>query len=133
MLDETASFVISSSTDGLVTIHDIKTKLLMAKAECGDLTTGMCISQDKRFLLTASSEGAIYCWRLPMRLKEELSMRSPKHLKRKEGFSQTSENSLEESQKYIPAQRRHTISPIPRVAAITSLKFKVPTLKQEDR
>ena len=65
MMDKSAQFIVASCTDKFVTIRDTVNGNLIVKATCGELTTGMCFSADSRYLITASSDGSIYFWRLP--------------------------------------------------------------------
>jgi WD40 repeat protein len=38
---------------------------LLCRAQCGEITTGMCFSHNGKHLVTASSLGVIYIWKLP--------------------------------------------------------------------
>lgn len=38
---------------------------LICKAQCGELTTGLTFSENGKHLITTSSLGVIYVWKLP--------------------------------------------------------------------
>lgn len=65
MIDETGSVLVTSGTDKCLNIFDTETGSHLCKAQCGELTTGMCFSQNGRHLITTSCIGVIYIWKLP--------------------------------------------------------------------
>lgn len=65
MTDDLGLLVATSSTDKQLCIFESESGQLLAKANCGELTTGMCFSQNGRHLITTSSIGVIYIWKLP--------------------------------------------------------------------
>jgi WD40 repeat protein len=46
---------------------------LLCRAQCGEITTGMCFSQNGKHLVTTSSLGVIYVWKLPDEVHKLLS------------------------------------------------------------
>lgn len=63
-LDQSETFLITSSTDKHFSLQDMLSGSIVFKGTCGDTTTCAKISMDNRYLITASSEGCIYFWRL---------------------------------------------------------------------
>lgn len=64
-LDDTGEIAMSSNTAKQLTIFEAKTGKVICKATCGELITGMCISENGKHLITTSSTGVIYIWSLP--------------------------------------------------------------------
>jgi hypothetical protein len=48
-----------------VTIYEAATGNLICRNSCGEITTAMCLSTNYKHLITASSEGVIYVWKMP--------------------------------------------------------------------
>jgi WD40 repeat protein len=65
MLDEYGLVAVTSGTDKQIMLFDTETGRLLCKANCGEITTGMSFSTNYRHLITTSSLGVIYIWRLP--------------------------------------------------------------------
>lgn len=64
LLDQTETFLISSSTDKFFSVQDMLSGMLVTKGTCGETTTAIKLSLDNKYLITTSSEGCIYFWRL---------------------------------------------------------------------
>jgi hypothetical protein len=45
---------------------------LISRFSCGEITTAMCLSTNLKHLITTSSEGVIYIWKLPDILSKAL-------------------------------------------------------------
>lgn len=71
-IDDLASIVISSSTDKYVSIYEGATGQLISRFTCGEITTAMCMSSNLKHLITTSSDGIIYIWKLPEALSKAL-------------------------------------------------------------
>lgn len=65
MLDPTASYVFSSSTEKSVTLFETETGQAIAKCSSGEITTGIVLSTNARHLITTSDKGCIYVWKMP--------------------------------------------------------------------
>ena len=65
ILDPTGTVAATSSTDRQISIFESETGKLLCKAQCGEITTGMCFSQNGKHLISTSSLGVIYIWKLP--------------------------------------------------------------------
>ena len=65
MISDNAKVAVSSTTDKQVTLFDTQTGRVLCKAYCGELTTGIIFSENGKHLITTSSVGVIYVWRLP--------------------------------------------------------------------
>jgi WD40 repeat protein len=55
-----------------VSIFETYSGKLLCKATCGEITTGMCFSQNGKHLITTSSIGVIYIWKLPENVSSKL-------------------------------------------------------------
>lgn len=71
-MDDLASIVVASSTDKYVSIYEGASGALISRFTCGEITTAMCMSTNFRHLITTSSDGIIYIWRLPEILTKAL-------------------------------------------------------------
>ena len=65
MLDQQGKVAVTSTTDKQLAIFDCQSGKLLCKAQCGELTTGLIFSENGRHLITTSSLGVIYVWKLP--------------------------------------------------------------------
>jgi len=65
ILDATGTVAATSSTDRQISLFESGTGKLLCKAQCGEITTGMCFSQNGKHLISTSSLGVIYIWKLP--------------------------------------------------------------------
>ena len=65
ILDPTGTVSATSSTDRQISLFESGTGKLLCKAQCGEITTGMSFSQNGKHLITTSSLGVIYIWKLP--------------------------------------------------------------------
>lgn len=65
IIDETGQVIVTSGTDKQLNLFEAETGNLLCKASCGELTTGMCFSQNGKHLITTSCIGVIYIWKLP--------------------------------------------------------------------
>ncbi len=63
-LDRSGTFLLTASSDKYVTIFDMLNGNVVCKTTCGDVTTSMCLTLDNQYLITTSSEGHIYFWKL---------------------------------------------------------------------
>lgn len=70
LVDSNAGVVISSSTDKFVTIYEAATGNVICRTTCGEITTAMCLSTNCKHLITSSSDGVVYVWRLPEGLQK---------------------------------------------------------------
>ena len=59
-----------------MSLFEAESGQLLCKAQCGELTTGMCFSQNGRHLITTSSIGVIYIWKLPESVTKLLNRHS---------------------------------------------------------
>lgn len=73
MIDEGGGVAVTSSTDKQLMLFDAGSGKLLCRAQCGEITTGMCFSQNGKHLVTTSSVGVIYIWKLPESVKKILS------------------------------------------------------------
>lgn len=65
VIDQNAGVIISSSTDKFVTIYEAATGNVICRTTCGEVTTALCLSTNLKHLITTSTDGIIYIWRLP--------------------------------------------------------------------
>lgn len=65
IIDDTGQVVVASGTDKQLCIFEADSGQLLCKALCGEITTGMCFSQNGKHLITTSSIGVVYVWKLP--------------------------------------------------------------------
>ena len=65
MLDENGKVAVSSTTDKQLMIFETQSGKLLAKAQCGEIITSMCFTENNRHILTTSSQGVIYIFKLP--------------------------------------------------------------------
>ena len=72
LTDPYAGVVISSSTDKYVTVYEAATGNVICRTTCGEITTALCLSSNFRHLITTSTDGIIYIWRLPENLTKAL-------------------------------------------------------------
>ena len=75
MLDKSETFLISASTDKYITIQDTLSGVLVSKATVGELITSLKLSLDNKHLITTSSEGSIYFWRLNEQVTRAMNQR----------------------------------------------------------
>jgi len=59
------SLIVASCTDKQVSLIEAATGNIVGKLTCGEMTTAMALTANKKHLITASTEGIIYVWRLP--------------------------------------------------------------------
>lgn len=81
MLDPWGSIAVTSQTDKQLLLFEVESGKLLCKVQCGELTTGMCFSNNNRHLITTSSLGVIYIWKLPESIQKLLNknvVKSPK-------------------------------------------------------
>lgn len=64
ILDWSATFLIAASTDKFITIFDMLNGNVVSKTSCGEITTGITLTFDCKTLITTSSDGCIYFWKL---------------------------------------------------------------------
>ena len=72
LIDKYASVVVSSSTSKRVSIYEAATSQPICKAQCGQVTTAMCFSNNLRNLITSTEDGLIFIWKLPELLVKSL-------------------------------------------------------------
>lgn len=72
VIDPNAGVIISSSTDKYVTIYEAATGNVICRTTCGEVTTALCLSTNLKHLITTSTDGIIYIWRLPEQLSKAL-------------------------------------------------------------
>jgi WD40 repeat protein len=65
MLDEGGKIAVTSCTDRQILIFETESGKLLAKASSGEITTGMCFTDNKKHIITTSSQGVIYIFKLP--------------------------------------------------------------------
>jgi len=65
--------IVSTCTDKQVTIFEAATGNQVCKTTCGELTTSLGITPNLKHLVTASSEGIIFVWKLPDSLQRALT------------------------------------------------------------
>lgn len=75
LLDRSETFLISASTDKFFTIQDTLSGTLVTKGTCGEQTTAIKLSLDNKYLITTSSEGCIYFWRLNDQITRSMNQR----------------------------------------------------------
>lgn len=64
-LDITFTYIATSNNDKSISIKDFGNGELIAILSPGDITTGMCFSNNCKKLITTTSEGCIIIWKLP--------------------------------------------------------------------
>lgn len=64
MIDEEGKIAATSTTDKQLMLFEVQTGKLLAKAQCGEIITGMCFTDNKRHLIVTSSQGVIYIFKL---------------------------------------------------------------------
>ena len=70
MLDDNGQVAVTSTTDRQIILFEAQSGKLLGKAQCGELTTGMCFSENGKHLITTSSLGVIYIWALPQSISK---------------------------------------------------------------
>ena len=75
LMDRSETFLISASSDKFFTIQDMISNTLITRGTCGEITTGIALSLDNRYLITSSSEGWIYFWRLNDQITKAMNAR----------------------------------------------------------
>lgn len=73
MLDERGRVAATSTTDKQLMLFDTQAGKLLAKAQCGEIITGMCYTDNFRHLVTTSHQGVIYIFKLPESVTQLLS------------------------------------------------------------
>ena len=73
MMDDFGTVAVTSCTDRQVMLFEVESGKLLCKAQCGEITTGMCFSENGKHLLTTSSLGVIYVWKLPEQVVDILN------------------------------------------------------------
>jgi len=63
-MDRSGTFILSASTDKYITIFDMLNGNVVSKTCCGEITTGISLTLDCKYLITTSSDGCIYFWSL---------------------------------------------------------------------
>lgn len=63
-IDDRGAVIAASSTDRLLSLYEVKTGRLLARAKCGEIVTGMIFADNGRHLISSSSSGVIYVWKL---------------------------------------------------------------------
>ena len=102
MLDEHGEVAATSCTDRQLMLFEAGTGKLLCKAQCGEITTGMCYTDNFKHLVTTSSLGVIYIWRLPEAVHKLLSRHLVKQATKREGgarLDRIEEEELEDSVK----------------------------------
>lgn len=74
LTDSNAGVVISSSTDKYVTVYEAATGNVICRTTCGEVTTALCLSTNMKHLITTSTDGIMYIWRLPENLAKALQI-----------------------------------------------------------
>lgn len=109
-VDETGEVIAVSGTDRNVMLFDSTGKLL-CKCSCGEIVTGILFSENKRHLITCSSSGVIYIWKLPHEVTklmtkpvEELKKRLSREVKPivEEEFEQSIPQALKNKPESMP-------------------------------
>jgi WD40 repeat protein len=72
MLDPHGRVAVTSTTDKLISMYECSSGKLLCKAQCGELTTGLTFSENGRHLISTSSLGVIYVWKLPEKVSKIL-------------------------------------------------------------
>lgn len=75
LLDRSETFLISASSDKFFTITDMISGTLVTRGTCGEITTALALSLDNKHLITTSSDGCIYFWRLNEQITKAMSQR----------------------------------------------------------
>lgn len=65
LIDSHASLVVSSCTDKYVTVYEAATGNVLCRTTCGEVSTALCLSTNMKHLVTTSTDGIIYVWKLP--------------------------------------------------------------------
>lgn len=76
LLDRSETFLISASSDKFFTIQDMISNTLITRGTWGEITTGIGLTLDNRYLITSSSEGWIYFWRLNDQITKAMNART---------------------------------------------------------
>jgi len=98
MLDEQGAVAVTSCTDKQLLLFDVETGKLLCKAQCGEITTGMCFTRGKRHLVTTSSLGVIYIWKLPEAVQKALTRHQARRIgKQSSLLDRIEEEELEDS------------------------------------
>lgn len=82
-VDDWGQVVVASGTDKNVSIFEAESGKLLARATSGEITTGMIFSQNGKHLITTSSQGVIYVWKLPenvVKLLNKFKNKEPKSI-----------------------------------------------------
>jgi WD40 repeat protein len=93
-MDPTASIIITSGTDKRVTIVEASSGRTICQAKPGQITTAMCLSNNKKHLITTSDHGIIFVWKLPTDLTT--SLRSIEAEQKKENYPLTVQTDQED-------------------------------------
>ena len=72
-LDSTCSYIATSNRDRWVRIWDYYTGKLITKICPGELTTGLCFTENNKHLITVSVKGCIFFWKLPGRMIKNMN------------------------------------------------------------
>ena len=78
MLDESGKVAVTSTTDKQLLLFQTETGKLLARAQCGEIITGMCFSDNGRHLIACSSLGVIFIFKLPDSVSHLLATASKK-------------------------------------------------------
>lgn len=111
-LDHSQTFLISSSSDKFFTVQDMLSGSLIAKGTCGEATTCVRLSIDSTHLITTSSEGIIYFWKLHDSITKAMYQRQNEFDIEMPSLSHTNDIDLEmppyvpKSSKTIPVQEK---------------------------
>jgi len=79
MLDDNGAVAATSCTDRQLMLFEVESGKLLCRAQCGEITTGMCFSENGRHLITTSSLGLIYVWKLPEEVQNLLTRSQIRH------------------------------------------------------
>lgn len=71
-VDSSGTYIAVSNNDKIVRIRDFNTGNLVAKVTCGDIITSLAFTQNSKYLITASSKGCIYIWKLSQEIKSTI-------------------------------------------------------------
>ena len=68
-VDSSGTYIAVSNNDKVVRIRDFNTGNMVARVSCGDIITSLAFTQNSKYLITASSKGCIYIWKLSQEIK----------------------------------------------------------------
>ena len=123
MLDPYGQVAVTSTTDKQIILFEAQSGRLLCKAQCGELTTGMCFSENGRHLITTSSLGVIYIWTLPQSVSNML--RSGQRPSLKSGISDLQLDQIDEEDLEDTLKNRQALGAAAKKATQENVKHDI--------